>query len=102
MQFLKNLVFPGGFMPHGYCYSWAPGPIGLRVASDFLIALSCLSIAITLLVHYSRRRRDIPFRRKPVDFDDFRETLDALAIDWLLFNEPRPRQAVTRGTEKSA
>jgi PAS domain S-box-containing protein len=61
MQFLKNLVFPGGFVPHGYCYLWTPGLIGLHVASDSLIALSYISIAITLLVHYSRRRRDIPF-----------------------------------------
>jgi PAS domain S-box-containing protein len=60
MQFLKNLVFPGGFMPHGFCYMWTPGLIGLHVASDSLIALSYLSIPITLL-HFARRRRDIPF-----------------------------------------
>jgi PAS domain S-box-containing protein len=61
MRFLQNLVFPGGFVPHGYCYLWTPGLIGLHVVSDSLIAVSYLTIAITLLVHFSRRRRDIPF-----------------------------------------
>ena len=60
MQFLKNLIFPGGFMPHGNCYLWTPGLIGLHVVSDSLIALSYLSIPITLL-HFTRKRRDIPF-----------------------------------------
>jgi two-component system, LuxR family, sensor kinase FixL len=60
MQFLKNLLFPGGFMPHGYCYLWTPNLIGLHVVSDSLIALSYLSIPITL-VHFTRKRRDIPF-----------------------------------------
>ena len=54
------MIFPGGFMPHGYCYLWTPGLIGLHVVSDSLIALSYLSIPITL-VHFARRRRDIPF-----------------------------------------
>ena len=60
MQFLRNLVFPAGFMPHGYCYLWTPGLIGLHVASDSLIALSYFSIPLTLL-HIARKRRDIPF-----------------------------------------
>jgi PAS domain S-box-containing protein len=60
MQFLKSLISPGGFMPHGYCYLWTPGLIGLHVVSDSLIALSYLSIPITL-VHFTRKRRDIPF-----------------------------------------
>jgi PAS domain-containing protein len=60
MQFLKNLIFPGGFMPHGYCYLWSPGLIGLHVVSDALIALSYLSIPVTL-VHFTRKRQDVPF-----------------------------------------
>ena len=60
MQFLRDLIFPGGYMPHGYCYLWTPGLIGLHVASDSLIALSYLSIPITL-VHFAGKRRDIPF-----------------------------------------
>lgn len=60
MQFLRNLIFPGGFMPHGFCYLWTPDLIGLHAMSDSLIALSYLSIPITL-VHFARKRRDIPF-----------------------------------------
>jgi PAS domain S-box-containing protein len=60
MQVLRNLIDPGGFMPHGFCYLWTPGLIGLHVVSDSLIALSYLSIPITL-VHFTRKRRDIPF-----------------------------------------
>jgi PAS domain S-box-containing protein len=60
MQFLRNLVFPGGLMPHGNCYLWTPSLIALHVISDSLIALSYLSIPITL-VHFARKRRDIPF-----------------------------------------
>jgi PAS domain S-box-containing protein len=47
-------------MPHGTCYLWTPSLIGLHVVSDSLIALSYLSIPITLL-HFTRQRRDIPF-----------------------------------------
>jgi hypothetical protein len=50
MQMLKGLFFPGGFMPHGYCYLWTRN----------LIALSYLSIPITL-VAFARRQWDIPF-----------------------------------------
>ena len=60
MQFLRSLIFPGGFMPHGYCYMWTSSLIGLHVVADSLIALSYLSIPITL-VHFTRKRRDIPF-----------------------------------------
>ena len=60
MQFLKNLIFPGAFVPHGYCYLWTPGLIGLHAGSDSLIALSYLSISITL-ARFTRKRRDIPF-----------------------------------------
>jgi PAS domain S-box-containing protein len=60
MQFLRNLVYPGGLIPHGTCYLWTPSLIGLHVVSDSLIALSYLSIPITLL-HFTRQRRDIPF-----------------------------------------
>jgi PAS domain S-box-containing protein len=60
MRFLESLIFTGGFMPHGYCYLWTPSLIGLHVVADSLIALSYLSILITL-VHFTRKRRDVPF-----------------------------------------
>ncbi len=61
MQFLKNLVFPGAFMPHGYRSLWNPGLVGLNVASDSLIAIAYLSIA-SALFYFVCKRRDHPFR----------------------------------------
>ena len=54
-------MFSGdGFMPHGMCYLWNPGVLGLHVVSDFLIALSYFSIPFTLL-YFVRKRRDLDF-----------------------------------------
>jgi hypothetical protein len=47
-------------MPHGYCFLWNPGLVGLHVVSDLLIALSYLSIPFTL-GYFVRKRRDLPF-----------------------------------------
>ncbi|MDB6015053.1 MAG: Histidine kinase [Gammaproteobacteria bacterium] len=49
-----------GFMPHGMCYLWQPGVLGLHVTSDLLITLSYFSIPFTLL-YFVRRRRDLEF-----------------------------------------
>jgi len=40
--------------------------------------------------------------QKPVDFDQFRETLRTLALYWLSVNQPPPRQAVLCRSENSA
>ena len=40
--------------------------------------------------------------QKPVDFEHFREAVDALALYWLMVNQPPPRQAMPNGKEKSA
>jgi len=65
MQFLKNLVFPGVYIPHGYCYPWPPRLIGLHVAWDSLIAISCLSIPIPL-VYFTRKQRALTiYTEKP-------------------------------------
>ena len=40
--------------------------------------------------------------QKPVDFQQFRETVDTLALYWLMLNQAPPRQAMTHRTEKSA
>jgi PAS domain S-box-containing protein len=49
------------FMPHGHCYLWQTDIICLHVVSDALIALSYLTIPLTLY-YFVRRRRDLPFR----------------------------------------
>lgn len=48
------------FMPHGMCYLWKPGLVGLHLVSDALIALAYFSIPLTL-IRIVRRRRDLPF-----------------------------------------
>ncbi len=60
MQFLRDIIFGGSFLPHGYCYLWTPGLVALHVVSDTLIAISYFSIPIAL-VHFIRKRKDVPF-----------------------------------------
>jgi PAS domain S-box-containing protein len=60
LEYLKWLVGPSGFMPHGYCYRWVPGLVWLHGISDSLIFLSYMSIPVTL-VYIVRRRKDLPF-----------------------------------------
>ena len=49
------------FHPHGYCYLWEPGLVGVHVVSDSLIGLSYLAISMTLAYLVARARRGIPF-----------------------------------------
>lgn len=60
MEWLRNLLSSGDFMPHGFCYLWNSGLVWLHVVSDSLIALAYFSIPITL-VYFVRKRRDLPF-----------------------------------------
>lgn len=69
-QFLKDLLSPDGFMPHGHCYLWNPGLVWLHVISDGLITLAYTSIPVTLL-HLARRRQDIPFNGMVLCFGAF-------------------------------
>ena len=48
------------FIPHGHCYLWKPGLVGLHVVSDALIAIAYYSIPLTL-VYFVRKRQDLPF-----------------------------------------
>ncbi|NJN09514.1 MAG: PAS domain S-box protein [Richelia sp. RM1_1_1] len=55
-----NLLTAASFMPHGTCYLWKPGLVGLHLVSDTVTALSYFSIPITL-IYILRKRADIPF-----------------------------------------
>ena len=48
------------FIPHGHCYLWQPGLVGLHLLSDAFIALAYYSIPLTLF-YFVRRRPDLPF-----------------------------------------
>ncbi|MBZ5538934.1 MAG: two-component sensor histidine kinase [Acidobacteriia bacterium] len=60
MQFLRNLLSPGPFMPHGFCYLWNWKLVWLHVISDTLVALAYISIPLTL-TYFIRKRKDVPF-----------------------------------------
>ena len=68
-EFLETL-FSSDFEPHGYCYLWNPGLVGLHVVSDALIALAYFSIPVTL-IYFIRKRRDLPFNWMFVSFGMF-------------------------------
>ena len=70
MEFLRTLFSANDFMPHGFCYSWNTGLVWLHVISDSLIALSYLSIPVTL-VYFIRKRRDLPFNWMFIAFGVF-------------------------------
>jgi PAS domain S-box-containing protein len=59
MSLLENL-FSDQFMPHGYCYMWAPEVLWTHVISDALIALAYFSIPLSL-VAFLKKRDDIKF-----------------------------------------
>lgn len=48
------------FMPHGSCYLWKPGLVGLHVFSDVIIASAYYSIPI-FLFYFVSKREDLPF-----------------------------------------
>ncbi|NER24039.1 MAG: PAS domain S-box protein [Symploca sp. SIO1C2] len=56
------MVLAAFFLPHGHCYLWKPGLLGLHLISDGLTALAYYSIPLMLL-YFVYQRRDIPFNR---------------------------------------
>ncbi len=60
MLLISTNLGTASLMPHGTCYLWKPGLVGLHLVSDAVIALSYFSIPITL-IYILRKRADIPF-----------------------------------------
>ncbi len=60
MKFLLSIFTENLFIPHGHCYLWKPGLVGLHIASDLLIALAYYSIPLAL-VYFVRKRPDLPY-----------------------------------------
>lgn len=48
------------FVPHGHCYLWKPGLMGLHITSDALTAIAYYSIPLTL-TYFVHKRQDLPF-----------------------------------------
>jgi PAS domain S-box-containing protein len=70
MDILSSLFRAGGFLPRGQCYLWDPGLVRLHLVSDLLIAAAYFTIPFTL-VHFVRKRRDLPFNWMFVCFGIF-------------------------------
>ncbi|MHC5542988.1 hybrid sensor histidine kinase/response regulator, partial [Singulisphaera rosea] len=61
LDFLARLFDPSGFVPRRVCGDWTPGLIRLHTISDSLIWLAYLAIPV-VLIYFTGRRRDVPFR----------------------------------------
>ena len=61
MPSLTELFSAEWFMPHGHCYRWEPGLVGLQVVTNGAIGLAYAGIAAALAVLVGRVR-DIPFK----------------------------------------
>lgn len=57
---MVNGMFSNYFIPHGHCYLWKPGLVGLHVLSDALIATAYFLIPLTL-IYIVKKRKDVPF-----------------------------------------
>src|SRR5580693_3509140 len=60
IDWIQRLLAEGNFMPHGMCYLWQPGVLGLHVVSDALITLAYFSIPFTL-IYFVRKRTDLQY-----------------------------------------
>ena len=53
-------IFSSDFMPHGFCYRWAPEVLWLNAISDSVITFSYYMIPIGLAT-FVKKRPDVPF-----------------------------------------
>ncbi|MBI5720347.1 MAG: PAS domain S-box protein [Burkholderiales bacterium] len=59
-EWLADVLGQGGFLPHGYCFTWSPGVLWSMVGADAVIAASYYSIPL-VLVQVARKRPDVQF-----------------------------------------
>ena len=57
---VRRLLSEDNFMPHGMCYLWQPGVLGLHVVSDTLIALAYFTISFAL-ARFVHKRKGLDF-----------------------------------------
>src|SRR5262249_26087337 len=70
MKEIFERLFCSEFSPHGVWSLWSPNIVWLHAVSDGLIAFSYYVIPI-LLIHFVRKRRDLPFHWMFVMFGVF-------------------------------
>jgi signal transduction histidine kinase/ActR/RegA family two-component response regulator len=57
---IRRLLSEDNFMPHGMCYLWQPGVLGLHIVSDTLITLAYFAISFAL-AYFVYKRKDLQF-----------------------------------------
>ncbi|MCT7950367.1 ATP-binding protein [Ancylothrix sp. C2] len=57
---ISHDIFSNYFIPHGHCYLWKPGLVGLHILSDSFISLAYFLIPMEL-IYIVKKRKDIPF-----------------------------------------
>jgi hypothetical protein len=67
---IRRLLSEDSFMPHGMCYLWQPGVLGLHVVSDTLITLAYFAISFTL-AYFVHKRKDLQFHWMFISFAVF-------------------------------
>ncbi|HZG41171.1 MAG TPA: ATP-binding protein [Nodosilinea sp.] len=70
-EWWNSLFLGNGFIPHGHCYLWKPGLVGLHLISDLLIGLAYVAISGTLAYLVYKTRREIPFHWMFLAFGTF-------------------------------
>jgi len=63
-------IFSTDFMPHGFCYRWAPEVLWLNAVADVVITLSYYMIPVALAI-FVKKRPDVPFHWMFVMFGAF-------------------------------
>ena len=61
-NFVRAILAPSQYIPHGHCYLWQTPLVWLHLLSDGLIAIAYFSIP-TMLIYFVRKRSDMPFSR---------------------------------------
>lgn len=59
-DWLREVFSSEYFVPHGHCFLWKPGMLGLHAVANALTAISCFAIAVTLLGGARRRPAPAP------------------------------------------
>jgi len=58
VDWLNDIFGRGGFLPHGYCFTWRPGLLWSMVGADGVIAAAYFSIPLALIT-FTRKRQDV-------------------------------------------
>lgn len=69
-EWLLSAAAGQGFLPHGYCFQWSPGLLGLMVTADAVTMAAYYTIPLALMSFF-RKRKDVPFNWVVVLFAAF-------------------------------